>query len=104
MPNLVKEFNVEIGFLLGGGDESSSPRATGTQNYPAEDRVKHICMEMRRGCHTVRELTIQNENNGNLHWIFHAQTQSFKRIRRPRTFVGTWMTEIHQSDWSVAMV
>ena len=43
MPNLVKEFRVEIGFLQGGQKAPRSPRATRTQNYPAEDRVSSCC-------------------------------------------------------------
>ena len=40
MPNLVKVFRVEVSFLYEG--QKATPRATGTQNYPAEDRVKSV--------------------------------------------------------------
>ena len=42
MPNLVKKFRVEVGFLSGG----KKPLVTRTQISPAEDRVKtmNICI------------------------------------------------------------
>ena len=41
MPNLVKKFRVEVGFLWG-GPESHPPHVTGTQIYPSEDRVNGL--------------------------------------------------------------
>ena len=40
MPNLVKKFRAEAGFLLGGGQKGPPPRVTRTQIYSAEDRIK----------------------------------------------------------------
>ena len=41
MPNLVKKFRVEVGFLWGAKKPSPPPHITRTQIYHLEDRVKH---------------------------------------------------------------
>ena len=41
MPNLVKTLKVEVGFY-GGAKSLVSSYATGTENYPAEDKVKKL--------------------------------------------------------------